>query len=99
MLYEYKMVQIPTTIIIKAKEAKGQEAAWYLQQTVTEFARSGWEFYRIDTVGVVQNPGCLASIFGASKTFYNYYVVSFRREVDAGSQAGRHEPVPPPLPV
>ena len=31
MKYEYKMVQVPPTIEVKAKEEKGNEAAVYLE--------------------------------------------------------------------
>jgi len=100
MYYEYKMVQIPPSISIKAKDARGQEAAWYLQEIINTLAGQGWEFYRIDTVGVVQNPGCLGSLFGASKVFYSYYVVSFRKEktVQNISNVQPHAAIPPTLP-
>jgi len=80
MGYRYKMVQLPPTIVVKAKEEKGQEAAIYLQSIANELAEQGWELYRVDTVGVVTQPGCLASLFGAKETYVNYYVVTFRRE-------------------
>lgn len=81
MGYEYKMIQAPSTIEVEEKERRGNEAAYYLQSLANEQAAQGWEFYRVDTVGVVSKPGCLASLFGAKETFYEYYVVTFRREV------------------
>jgi len=100
MPYEYKMVQIPPSISIKAKDARGQEAAWYLQEIINTLAGQGWEFYRIDTVGVVQNPGCLGSLFGASKVFFTYYVVSFKREksIRPAANIPTQGTTPPPLP-
>ena len=79
MAYEYKMIQIPPTIVVKAKEQQGNEAAYYLQSLANEQAAGGWEFYRVDTVGVVTKPGCLASLVGAKQTLIEYYVVTFRR--------------------
>jgi hypothetical protein len=79
MAYEYKMVQVPPTIVVKAKEQRGNEAAHYLQSLANAQAAEGWEFYRVDTVGVVTKPGCLASLFGAKQTLIQYYVVTFRR--------------------
>ena len=38
------------------------------------------EFYRVDTVGVLTQPGCLAALFGASQSVIQYYVVTFRKE-------------------
>lgn len=80
MAYEYKMLQIPPTIVVKEKEQRGNEAAYYLQSIANEQAGEGWEFYRVDTVGVVTRPGCLGSLFGAKQTLIEYFVVTFRRE-------------------
>lgn len=79
MAYEYKMIQVPPTIVVRAKEQRGNEAAYYLQSLVNEQAAEGWEFYRVDTVGVVTRPGCLGSLLGAKQTLIEYYVVTFRR--------------------
>jgi hypothetical protein len=79
MVYEYKMVQIPPTIVVKAKEERGQEAATYLESLANAQADEGWEFYRVDTVGIVSQPGCLASLMGAKQTLVHYFVVTFRR--------------------
>lgn len=90
-MYTYKMVQIPPAITVKQKEAKGQEAAWYLQELVNRAAAEGWEFYRVDEVGVLATAGCMAKVFGGGNVYTNYFVVTFRKQ--AGSAAG-----PPPLP-
>jgi hypothetical protein len=78
MAYKYHMVQVPPTISVKSKEYKGGEAAGYLQDLVSQVAAQGWEFYRVDSIGVQVQPGCLASIFGASVQERTYYVVTFR---------------------
>jgi len=80
MSYHYKMIQLPPAISVKAKVEKGQEAAIYLQTIANEQAEQGWEFYRVDTVGVVTTPGCLATLFGSKATYINYFVVTFRKE-------------------
>lgn len=79
MAYEYKMVQVPPTIVVKESEYRGQEAAYYLQSIVNELATEGWEFYRVDTIGVVTKPGCLGALLGQKETLREYYVVTFRR--------------------
>lgn len=79
MTYEYKMIQIPPNIVVKQKEHAGNEAAYYLQSIANEQAAQDWDFFRVDTVGVVVKPGCLASLFGAQRTVTEYYVVTFRR--------------------
>ena len=80
MAYEYKMVQVPPTIKVKAKEERGNEAAIYLKSLVDKHAVEGWEYYRVDTIGVLTEPGCLASLIGTKQTLIQHYVVTFRRE-------------------
>lgn len=79
MNYEYKMLQIPPNIVVKQKEAKGNEAAYYLQAIANEQSGQGWEFYRVDTIGVVTPPGCLGALLGQNETRIAYYAVTFRR--------------------
>lgn len=59
--------------------SKGNEAAAYLESIVNANARDGWEFYRVDEIGVSVKPGCIAGLFGQKEAFTNYYVVSFRK--------------------
>lgn len=79
MIYEYKMIQIPPDISVNARDSTGSDAAHYLQNIVKQHATNGWEFYRVDPIGVQVKPGCLASILGAKTVEKVYYVVSFRR--------------------
>jgi len=51
------MVQLPQNIVVKAAEHRGNEAAAYLHQIVDQYAAAGWEYYRIDEIGVVTQPG------------------------------------------
>lgn len=74
MLHEYKMVQIPPTIALQTKE-KGNEAALYLEQLTNKMAKEGWEFYRVDPVGIYTPGGCL----GGQGQTSQYNVVTFRR--------------------
>jgi len=82
---QYKMVQIPPNVVLSAGKMFGRApdpsevAARYLESIVNEHARQGWEFLRVDTIGVRTEPGCLAGLFGARSTDANYYVVTFRR--------------------
>jgi len=81
MAFQYKMVQIPPAINVRQKDVKGQEAAVYLEGVVNEYVRQGWEFQRVDSIGVKEQPGCLAALFGARTIDYIYYVITFRRSV------------------
>lgn len=79
MPYEYRMVQIPPNIEVRGVE-RGNEAAQYIQTIANQQAQDGWEFYRVDTIGVAISPGCLGPLFGRSTEYTNYYVVTFRKE-------------------
>ena len=79
-MYKYKMVQVPPNIAVQMKTHKGNEAAAYLENIVNEYATKGWEFYRIDSVGVSLQPGCFDSIFGKKEESSIYYVITFRME-------------------
>ncbi len=79
-MYKYKMVQVPPNIAVNMKDSSGNDAADYLEEVVNHFAEKGWEFHRIDTIGVQVRPGCWAALFGQKAQTNSYYVISFRRE-------------------
>lgn len=79
MPYTYKMVQVPPNVEVTSKQ-RGNEAAAYLEGLVNQQAREGWEFYRVDSIGVQTNPGCLGGLLGQKTTLVEYYVVTFRRQ-------------------
>jgi len=78
-IYEYKMVQVPPNIAVQQKHHKGSEAAAYLEKVVNKYARDGWEFHRVDSIGVDVLAGCLGVFVGQSKGVETYYVITFRR--------------------
>jgi hypothetical protein len=77
-MFKYKMVQIPPNISIQMKTHRGNEAAEYLEGVVNTYADQGWEFYRIDSVGVHQEPGCFGALTGDRARTDIYYVITFR---------------------
>lgn len=87
MSYTYKFVQVPRNITIEGpsvitgrqKVDPTQVAAHYLEVVVNQVVADGWEFYRIDSIGVATSPGCLASLLGQKATFDSYNVISFRK--------------------
>jgi hypothetical protein len=76
----YKMVQVPPRIVVEGGKQKGYEAALFLEELVNRYARQGWDFYRVDTIGVTTPPGCLGAILGQKEVTVQYYVVTFRRQ-------------------
>lgn len=79
-MFEYKMVQVPSNIAVEMKKHKGNEAAAYLEKIVNEYARQGWEFFRVDTIGVELQPGCFGSLSGNKAENTSYHVITFRKE-------------------
>jgi DNA-directed RNA polymerase subunit RPC12/RpoP len=77
--YVYRMLQVPPSIQVQEKSHRGTEAATFLERTVNSMADLGWEFYRVDEVGVDLMPGCLGALFGMRPNHVVYYVVTFRR--------------------
>jgi hypothetical protein len=57
-------------------------AAGYLQHVVDLYAPSGWEFYSIEAIGILEQPGCgcLASLFGMRPQMIDTYVIVFRKQ-------------------
>lgn len=84
-MYEYAMVQVPPNLALQGKHwlskapDVGGVAAAYLHAVVNEWAQQGWEFQRVDTIGITSSPGCIAGLFGAKQTIVQHYVVTFRR--------------------
>jgi hypothetical protein len=78
MAYEFKMVQLPQTFLLQ--KDTGKEIAVYLEKLSQEHSAQGWEFFRIDQVGVAVSPGCMGAMTGVKQTMTYYNVVSFRRE-------------------
>ncbi len=73
-MYEYRMIQVPPTIETERK-TMDSAAANYLQSIVDTHAVDGWEYYRVDTIGVAERPGCTRQ----NLVPVNSYVVTFRR--------------------
>lgn len=81
-MYTCKMVQIPPGIEIKKSDRKHEIAAEYLEKVVNSHATQGWEFYRVDSIGVSVNPGVLGIFeFGRKQEDATYYVITFRKPV------------------
>lgn len=77
--FVYQMVQVPPTIEIQKGTSTIGQAAAYLEEIVNDYASKGWEFHRVDTIGVRVMPGCLGVFLGEKSREELYYVVTFRR--------------------
>jgi len=84
--WQYKVVALQRDfkVINKAFRARPTNEdilADYLQSVITEHTGQGWEFYRIDTVNMVEAPGCLGSLLGHKEATTTYNLVTFRKSV------------------
>ena len=77
----YKMVQMPPNIQIDEGTSTEGKAAAYLQEMVNLYSAQGWEFYRVDEIGIHIRPGCLGAFLGQRSERIGYYVVTFRKQV------------------
>jgi hypothetical protein len=77
--YEYRMVQVPPTISVREGVSHGRKAAGYLEEVVNEHAAQGWDFFRVDTIGIWVEPGCIRSLLAVPPQLVQYYVITFRR--------------------
>jgi hypothetical protein len=92
--WRYKMVQIPPNIAIQQGTSTTAVASAYLERVVEEHAELGWEFYRVDEVGVIVNPGCLTALLGGKGEFNRYFVVTFRCPLSTASETESHSGLP-----
>jgi hypothetical protein len=60
-------------------QENAQKVSQQLQSLISQYAQQGWEFYRVDKIGIVVKPGCMASLFGATADYINFDQVIFRR--------------------
>lgn len=84
--FRYNMIQIPPAVMSEMKRGGGDtEAADYLSRIANREAQEGWEFQRVDTMNVIEPPGCLSQGPPVSKPVY---VMTFRKPIgsrDTGS--------------
>jgi hypothetical protein len=75
--YEYKAVPFIGTI--RAKQGP-DFVAQQLSGVINQHAVDGWEFYQMGDVNIQINPGCLASLLGASASYIRFDQLIFRRQ-------------------
>jgi len=51
-----------------------------MESVVNQMAEQGWEFYRVDSIGVQLEPGCLGALLGQKAAERAYYVITFRKQ-------------------
>lgn len=78
------MIPWPQTMLIPDGAPKSVAAASYLESLVDEQAGEGWEFCRVDTIGVQAQPGRVKGVrmalSGQSAIKESDYVATFRKD-------------------
>lgn len=80
MIYQYKMSQIPVNFALQDANCESPLPATRLEKLVNDYAKQGWEFYRIDTINVSVKRGCLGSLLRRPAETAPYCLVTFRKE-------------------
>ena len=64
--FTYKCVTVPDVFNTgtKGKDSHSSAVSTY-ENKINEAATDGWELVTVDTVTSVQNPGCIAGLFGS----------------------------------
>ena len=76
---EYTYRVLPLSIATNAVGDEAQLAADRVGRLVAEMAAEGWDFYRVETVGVLVRPGCLGPLLGQTSAEKTCYLAVFRR--------------------
>ena len=63
MAFQYMMVQIRRVSWSIKRNIGAMKRLFTCKQLPTQRAQKGWEFFRVDTIGVVTNPGCFGIYF------------------------------------
>lgn len=76
-MWEYEVV--PFSAAIRAGANRAASAAKQFHDLLQEMEGKGLEYYRMDHYSLVEQPGCLAGLFGAKASVITYDVAVFRR--------------------
>lgn len=80
--FTYKCVSVPSVIETgkKGKDLHAYAVSTY-EKIINDAALGGWELVNIDTVTSVQQPGCLAGLFGSKPETVTFKLLVFKRSV------------------
>ncbi|MCL2348402.1 MAG: DUF4339 domain-containing protein [Planctomycetaceae bacterium] len=83
--YEYKCVAAPGVLSVMATRGASQVSDE--AKTVASYGLiinrecyDGWEFYSMESINVLSQPGCLAALFGVKAGITAYNMLVFRRQ-------------------
>ncbi|GHS85240.1 hypothetical protein FACS1894201_04710 [Bacteroidia bacterium] len=76
----YKCVPVPDVVHTgrKGKDLHSHAVSTY-EKIINDAASDGWELVNIDTVTSVQQPGCLAGLFGSKAETVEFKLLVFKK--------------------
>jgi hypothetical protein len=80
--FTYKCVPVPDVLHTgkKGKDLHAQAVSTY-EGIINNAADGGWELVNIDTVTSVQQPGCLAGLFGSKAESVTFKLLVFKKPI------------------
>jgi hypothetical protein len=78
--FTYKCVPVPDVIHTgkKGKDLHSYAVSSY-EKIINDASSGGWELVNIDTVTSVQQPGCLAGLFGSKAEAVTFKLLVFKK--------------------
>ena len=87
MKYIYKSIPF----VGQVESLSPSTVADQLTNLINVNAKSGWDFYQINSVNIAVSPGCLASLFGKESFEKKYDMLIFRKEYQEGENSKLNE--------
>jgi len=80
--FNYKCVPVPDVLNTgkKGKDLHSLAVSTY-EKIINDAASGGWELVNIDTVTSVQQPGCLAGLFGSKAEAVTFKMLVFKKPI------------------
>ncbi len=81
--WDYKVMALPRHFTVNGGQPRGpgvpERVAAFVEEKMKKEAREGWEFYRIDSVHVVEPPSWFGRLTGQNETTTAFNLLIFRR--------------------
>ena len=76
---QYKCVPAPKNIVI-GSDGNMDNAVKSFSDLMNSEVAGGWIFYSMEEISVIQEAGCIASIFGGKATQITYNMLIFKKD-------------------
>lgn len=76
---QYKVEFLPADLIVRKGTEGFQQAVGTIESIINRYAAQGYELAQVAQISVAEQPGCLASIFGAKTISTTYNALFFKK--------------------